>query len=76
MADWLVYRAIGGTEAVMYFACRCGYATANLTVFLIHYRVWHGEWKVSYPDDKPLQPDPTRINEQRALTRYHRRKVK
>lgn len=48
---------------------RCAAQFPHPLALLEHHDTVHGGWAVRYPDEKPLEPDPTRLEEKRALNR-------
>lgn len=59
--------AVAGGEP-MITCSRCDFV-GHLTAILEHHDAVHGGWAVRYPDEKPLQPNPTRLEEKKALNR-------
>ncbi len=53
----------------MILCSRCPYEALHISALLEHHDTVHGGWAVRYPDEKPLQPNPTRLEEKKALNR-------
>ena len=52
----------------MILCSRCDFV-GHVTGLLEHWDAVHGGWSVRYPDEKPMTPDGTRIEEWLAIRR-------